>query len=304
MSASKKVTIGLVAGLAVLLSSGMAWAGPHDLQLSQFGRFQASQNTPVPCNGVCGGVVQDDEAFALFARELGEVFAPRLIAPSETLGQAGFAVLMMTTFSTIPNHESHWQTGMEGSPASVLFTSHLQVRKGLPFSFEVAGNLAHLYGSEMFTMGADLRWALNEGFAYFPDVAARGSVNTVVGAPELNMVNAAWDLSMSKSFGIGGVMSLTPYLGYQQLYTIASSRVLNAYPQDPRPPRSQERSIPDSNATWTETFAPEFVFSQEVSQVNRFFLGSRANVWILSFTLEAVFGEAVNQFTFAGGFDF
>lgn len=291
---------GLIAALMILFMAPSAWAGPNDLRLSRFGSFEREEHPS--CVNVCGLVETDDEGFSLLMRDVGQVFAPRLIAPAETLGQAGFAVKLMTSFTMIPNEEDYWQRGVEGrNPDPVMFTSHLQVRKGLPFSFEVAGNLAYLYASEMFSMGADLRWALNEGFAWFPDVAVRGSVNTVVGAPELNMINAGWDLSVSKSFGLGGVAALTPYLGYQQLFTMASTRVLNAYPQDPRPPQF---STTDPNVR----FGPEFVFGNQVSQVNRFFLGSRINIWLLSFTLEGVFGPSGggtrNQFTFAGGFDF
>lgn len=289
-------TVGATLALATLLTSSMAMALPNDLTLYRLGEFQTVEAEG--CTNICGYVDADEEAFRSLTADLGQVFAPRLIAPSETLGQAGFAVKLMTSFSTIPNQEDYWQRGMEGrNPDPVLFTSHLQVRKGLPFSFEVVGNLAYLYASEMFAMGADLRWALNEGFDWFPDVAARGSVNTVVGAPELNMINAAWDLSMSKSFGLAGVTSLTPYAGYQQLYTVASTRVLNAYPQDPRPPQF-------STTNPNVRFAPEFVFSQHTATANRFFMGARLNTWILSFTLEAVFGDTVNQYTFAGGFDF
>ena len=296
MTAGLQKTAGAAIVATSLLVSSVAMALPNDLTLSRLGEFQHVEHED--CINTCGFVEPDEAAFRNLTRDVGQVFAPRLIAPSETLGQAGFAVKLMTSFSTIPNEEDYWRRGVEGTnPDPVLFTSHLQVRKGLPFSFEVAGNLSYLFASEMFAMGADLRWALNEGFDWFPDVAVRGSVNTVVGAPELNMVNAGWDLSMSKAFGLGGVVSLTPYAGYQQLYTIASTRVLNAYPQDPRPPQF-------STSNPQVRFAPEFVFSQYTSQANRFFVGTRLNTWILSFTLEAVFGDPVNQYTFAGGFDF
>lgn len=303
MKGCMRTLLGAILVTSVLFMSQSAMALPNDLTLYRLGQFQIVENED--CVNLCGFVPLDannqpvgTEDFRNLTADLGHVFAPRLIAPSETLGQAGFAVKLMTSFSTIPNEEDYWRNGVEGrNPDPVLFTSHLQVRKGLPFSFEVVGNLSYLFASEMFAMGADLRWALNEGFDWFPDVAVRGSVNTVVGAPELNMINAAWDLSMSKSFGLAGVTNITPYVGYQQLYTIASTRVLNAYPQDPRPPQF-------STSNPNVRFAPEFVYSQYTSQGNRFFLGGRLNTWILSFTLEAVFGERVNQFTFAGGFDF
>lgn len=292
---------GLVA--SALMISSTATALPNDLTLYRLGEFQVVESDD--CTNLCGYVPLDEngepagtEAFRELTADLGQVFAPRLVAPSETLGQAGFAVKFMTSFSTIANEEDYWQEGVEGrNPDPVLVTSHLQVRKGLPFSFELVGNLSYLFASEMFAMGADVRWALNEGFNWFPDVAVRGSVNTLVGAPELNLVNAGWDLSMSKSFGLAGVTNITPYVGYQQLYTVASTRVMNAYPQDPRPPQY-------STSNPNIRFAPEFVYSLHTAQANRFFLGTRLNTWILSFTLEAVFGGTVNQFTFAGGFDF
>ncbi len=289
----------LVVVVGITLSSAMAFAGTNDLRLSRFGTFEEIDHED--CVQICGQVSRDVDGFNRFVSEFGQVMAPRLIAPSETLGQAGFAVKMMASLSDIPHQSDHWQTGLEGrSPNPLLFTGHLQVRKGLPFSFEVAGNLGYLSGSEIFSMGADLRWALNEGFDWFPDVAVRGTVNTVVGAPELNMINTGWDLSASKSFGLAGVTSVTPYIGYQQLYTIASTRVLNAYPQDPRPPQFS-RTNPQVR------FAPEFVFSQTTEMANRLFVGGRLNVWIMSFTLEGVFGlgdSPINQYTFAGGFDF
>lgn len=297
-----RTTVALVAALAVVSTTSVALAGPHDLELSRFLEFEEVETDH---DRIWGQAEGDDEAFRNLSRDLGQVFAPRLIAPSETLGQAGFAMKFMGSVSNIPDGADYWQRGLEGVPASALYMNHVQVRKGLPFSLEVVGNLGHLAGSQMFAMGADVRFAVQEGYQYFPDVAARGSVNTVTGAPELNMVNAAWDLSMSKSFGLAGVTRLTPYAGYQQLWTVSSTRVLNALPQDPRPPQTLRRDGPQDLH-----FAPEYVFSQEVQTTNRVFVGTRLNTWILSFTLEGVFAiddalpETVQQFTFAAGFDF
>lgn len=300
MSGLKWATSALVVALMSTAGMSAASAAPHDLQLSRFLDFEVDENADDDGGRTWGYATGDDELFHQFAREFGQVMAPRPGAPAETLGQAGFGVKASTSLSAIPAGEEQWTTAAEGrNPAAALFTSQLQVRKGLPFSFELGGNLTHLGASQVFAMGADLRWALHEGYAYFPDIGARGSVNTVVGAPELNMVNAAWDISMSKSFGVGGVMSLTPYLGYQQLYTVASTRVLNAYPQDPRPPQTLSRDDDrDLN------FAPEYVFGQETHQINRFFGGLRLNTWILSFTLEALIGEEVNQFSLNTGVEF
>lgn len=297
MSGWTRILVAMTAGLAVVCSAAVATAGPNDPRLSGFLSFERQE---VEDSRVWGHADPDEEAFRQFSRDLGQVFAPRVLAPAETLGQAGFAVQMMTSFSNIPRDEDYWSRGLEGGrPESLLFSSHLQVRKGLPFSFEVAGNLSNLASSQMFAMGADLRWALHEGYAYFPDIGVRGSVNTVTGAPELNLVNASWDLALSKSFGVGGVMALTPYAGYQQLHTFASSRVLNSQPQDPRPPQTLSR-----DGQPNLVFAPEAVFEQQHEYGNRFFLGTRLKVWILAFTVEALFSDPVDQFTFSAGVDF
>lgn len=290
-------TIALMAALGLCLTASTAMAGPYDLEMSRFVDFEIEE---IDDQGRVWGFAEgQDDNFDDLTRDLGLVLAPRLIAPSETLGQAGFAVKAMTSFSAIPHQEDYWRDATDEPPSAAMFTSHLQVRKGLPMSLELAGNLTHLARSQMFAMGSDLRWALHEGYRYFPDIGVRGSVNVLTGAPQLNLINAGWDASISKSFGLAGVTQLTPYLGYQQLFTVASTRVLNAMPQDPRPPQTLTRDdAPDLR------FAPEYVFDQRVHQSNRFFVGTRLNTWIMSFTLEAVFSERVQQFTFAGGVDF
>lgn len=296
-----RCVVALMASLAVMsVERSEAWAGDNDVVLSRFATFDPKEfdSAAAPCTQACGVVRPDTQSFQSLVSDMGEVFAPRLANPAETLGQAGFAVGMMTSFSFIDADQDYWKTAVEDrDPSSSLFTGHLQVRKGLPFSFELAGNMGYLFDSEMFTMGADLKWSLNEGFYYLPDVAVRATVNTLLGGEELNLITAGGDVSVSKDFGISGVMSIAPYAGYQNLYIIGSSRLINAYPQDPRPPQFDEDNP-------NQQFSPEFVFEQYTTNVNRFFLGARLNVWIMSFVLEGVFGHNVNQFTFSGGVDF
>lgn len=292
----KSVLAGLIV-TTLMVTALPAQAGENDLVLTRFGEFvHSSQN----CPNACGSAVQDTEGFRNLTRDLGQVFAPRFSAPAETLGEAGFAINLMTSLSFIDNDADYWQKAVEDrNPSSSLFTGHLQIRKGLPFSFEIGTDLSYLFASEMFDVGAQLKWALNEGFYYFPDVAVRGTVNTLLGSQDLNLITAGWDISVSKAFSVASVMSLTPYVGYQQLHIIASSRVLNSYPQDTRPPQFDETSNSPN-----QTFAPEFVFEQHSQAVNRFFGGLRLNVWIMSFTLEGVYSDNVTQATLSGGVDF
>lgn len=293
---------------AALLCAPAALAGPNDFDLSRLATFEPNPDPDnagsiTACDNACGRVVADDEAFQDFAADIGQIFAPRLSAPAETLGQAGFAVHLTTSFSFIDQEEPYWQEVVsDRDPPGSLFSAHLQLRKGLPFSFEVAGDLTYLTGSEMFALGSQLKWSVLEGYK-IPAVAVRGSVNTLLGSEQLNLLNAAWDISTSRAFAVGGVAELTPYLGYQQLHVVASSRLLNAYPQDPRPPQFDTENVA-GDGTPDQTFAPEFVFSQQHRAVNRFFLGTRVNIWMLSFTLEGVLGETVNQFSISAGADF
>ena len=294
---------------ALLMGTSTAVANPYDLELSNLLDFEEEQlPDDLDDDRLWGYATGDDTAFDDLTRDLGQVFAPRPTAPSETLGQAGFAIQAMTSFSLIPNEQPYWGRTMNDTPGASLFSSHFQVRKGLPFSFEVVGNLSHLARSQMFVMGADVRWALHEGYDYFPDIGVRGSANTVTGAPQLNMINASWDISASKSFGIAGVAQITPYAGYQQLYTVASTRVLNAVPQDPRPPRTRTFSYEDGDTgqdrEYEAQFAPEYVFGNRVHRADRFFGGLRFKTWIMSFTAEAIVGGTVQQITLAGGIDF
>lgn len=296
MPKMRRVFAVLVVVLATLSALPVS-AAENDLVLSRFGTFESFDDN---CPNACGVVDKDTEAFRSLARDMGQVFAPRFLNPAETLGEAGFAINLMTSLSFIDNDADYWQTAIEDeAPPSSLFTAHLQVRKGLPFSFELSADMAYLFASEMFSLGSHVKWALNEGFYYFPDIAVRGSVNTLLGSEDLNLINAGWDISISKAFDISGVMSLAPYAGYQQLHIIASSRLLNAYPQDPRPPQFDD-DLSDGN----QTFSPEFVFSQNHEAINRFFLGARLNVWIMSFSLEGVLADNVTQLTLSGGVDF
>lgn len=285
----------LVMWCVVSLGASGAMALDNDLVLSRLANFDA-QPCGTDSQSLCGVAQPDQDKFNALAADLGQVFAPRLSNPAETLGEAGFAVAVMGSISTIDEQAAHWQdTIRDGDPPPSFFTGHLQLRKGLPFSFELAGNMSYLTNSEMFAVGADVKWALHEGFFYMPDVAVRGSINTVLGAEYLNLVNVGWDVSISKDFGLANVLSIAPFAGYQNLYTISSSRLINAYPQDPRPPQT---------STSGEVFAPEFVFEENRASANRFFLGARLDVWILNFVLEGVIGNNVNQFTFTGGLDF
>ncbi len=296
----RKLLLSTVAACLAILTAAPAVAGDNDLRLSRFGDFNPREYG-TNCVNACGTVVPNTALFEALVTDFGQVLAPRLANPAETLGEAGFAFNLMTSWSIVDEAAEHWVLALDdGDPEPVFFTGHLQIRKGLPFSFELAGNMAYVFASEMFTLGADLKWALNEGFEYIPDLALRGTVNTLMGARDLNLYTAGADISISKAFGLAGIMVLTPYLGAQGLWIIGSSRLLNAYPQDPRPPQFDTDT---PSGPGSATFSPEFVFNQYTTNVYRFFVGARVNIWILNIVFEGVIAD-IPQLTLAAGVDF
>lgn len=294
----RRLVPGAVAFAAtLLLGAGAAHAADNDIVLSRYAEFEV--NDPA-CSAACGNAVKNEDLFEALVEDFGQVMAPNFGAPSTTLGQAGFSVNLVPSLNFIDDGAEHWQRGVEDrDPPGAMFVPALEIRKGLPFSFEVAGTMSHISGSDMFTVGSQLKWALHEGFRYFPDVAVRGTVNTLTGAKQLQMVTAGWDASIGYGFPIGGVMEVTPYAGYQQLYIWGWSRLLNVRPQDPRAPQRNTNDNPPNNE-----FNPEFVFDTYNPQVNRFFFGSRLNVWTVNLILEGTIGENVQQGTAALGMSF
>jgi hypothetical protein len=291
-----------------------ATAGDNDIILSTFGDFEISNPNRSQGTNAQGTVDKRTDLFENLVSDMGQVIAPKFGSPATTLGEAGFSLQLIPSLSFIPNDAEHWRRAMTGNsvprengliqednisgnnPPSALFTPTVIVRKGLPYSFEFGGSFSHIAGSNMFTVGSQVQWALNEGFKYFPDVSVRGTVNTLMGSRDLNLMTAGGDVTISKGFDIGGVMSVAPYAGYQRLWAIGWSRLLNARPQDPRSPQSDQGG--------NTSFNPEFVFSTHVDAVNRLFVGADMQVWILDIALEGAFSENVQQVSLSTGLNF
>lgn len=249
----------------------------------------------------------DTDAFRNLSRDLGLVFAPHYLAPSETLGEAGFDVGFNVSLSTVDSKADYWRA-LEGGEPDPFFTVQAQVRKGvtIPYlvSLEVGGAVTWLTQSELVALGTDVKWALNEGFFFLPDLAVRGSLTNVVGSSDMNLTTAGFDLSISKSWGLFGLVNVTPYAGYNRIWVISSSRLLDVAPEDPRPPIIRECDPDDLGCTEELAFQPEFVFDTEVQSLNRYFLGSRFIFGYASITLEGAFAGSVNSYSARVGFDF
>lgn len=232
--------VGVAVGLALAVASaggapGAAHAGDLDFRLN--GTTPAGDGILFDRCGADDGCLfrANNAAFRDFTTQLGFVIAPRMASPAETLGHAGFHVSAMWSGSIVSGEE-YWLVtergqGGDGTPGLVQ-TLQLDVRKGLPFSFEVGANLVWLADSEMFAPGLEVRWALQEGFQYIPDLAIRGAVNHMVGNRDLLLTTVGADVVLSKSFGLGGTVNLAPYASWSLLFIAATSRVIDPTPLD------------------------------------------------------------------------
>ncbi len=276
----------------VVLLTLPAWpaqAARYDMNLGGFWESCANPADPTAV-ATCA-----NEHFKDLMRELGLVTAPAFLAPAETLGLNGFEFAIEGSVVPIHNDRVYWTAATESSPGSVLFIPRIHVRKGLPFSFEVGTQISYVPESEMFTAGAEVRWALNEGFYFIPDLAVRIALNHTIGPKDFSLSTGGWDISISKAFGVAGMLSLTPYAGYHMLFVHASSHVVLPM-------------LDESNDGVSNPLLVTKVFNAVKWQDNIFhrgFVGLRFKSYIFQVVVEATFAsQSMYGFNFKLGFDY
>jgi len=255
-----------------LLTTGTAQAGNNDFRLERLCN---------PETGCFGAEAIAD--FKSLSRAYGSLLAPMHFQPASTLGQAGFEIAAEAKMSFALGDDTFWRAinknadatpdadGKYSSP-DMFSTIQLHMRKGLPFSLEVEGVFNWLAQSEMFYVGAGLRWAITEGWWFLPDVSVRGHVGTIVGASQLSLVNVNVDFAISYTWGMGGIASITPYAGYSLLNIHTSSRPLVIQGGD-------------------EPF--EAVFGGQWQHLSRAFLGVQLQGDFFVFAIEGEYGTNV-----------
>lgn len=226
--------------------------------------------------------------------ELGVALAPRLLAPSDTLGFGGFQFSADIGWTSISN-EARWWRAMRASPAddaashgpATLPTIGLFARKGIWFplpSIEFGAGAVHLFDSKMWSAQGYVKLALQEGYhdLPIPSVALRGGVSRLLGQKEIDLTIMSFDGSISKHVGIGSTWGLDPYAGYGALLMVARSEVIDPTPTiDPLDPMSvSDRAL-------------NFVFKDQDDILrHRLFLGAKLQYYVFQLTLEATYALA------------
>jgi hypothetical protein len=219
-------------------------ADPLDLDVFKLGPPSAQaiaqlagRATPTPTD--IQAAADARQRFALMASELGLALSSFILSPPVTTGYSGFdfdfEFAFAPTNATVVGSRDYWPT--RGPTPRQLLMPSFHVRKALPFSTELGARIIYLNQSFMFAAQGELKVALVEGFYYVPDVAIRGAMTHLYGARGLDLTTSDLDFIVGKKFGVGGVMSLTPYVALRLTWLNAASETMDFAPMagDPGP---------------------------------------------------------------------
>ena len=91
-------------------------------------------------------------------------------------------------------------------------------------------------------------------------------------------------------------MSISPFVGYNFTAVFASSRLLDATPEDITPPIEGAGTQP--------SIKPEFVFDNTTNLYSRFLGGFRIRFAVVNFSFETLWSEQVQAYSLKLGLDF
>ncbi len=265
-------------GLAVLLAgAGRAAADKNDFTLE---RLIGPPSMP--------GAVNDPSSIAVQSRyrslmsEMGLVMSPKFATPADTLGWSGFQMSFDAGFNQISSKADYWQQGVNKVTGDYLTTLSVFARKGiwLPLpSFELGAGGSYLLDSGMYALQVYAKFGLQEGFHgwVLPSFAVRGAVSHLFGSSQVDMTIASVDASISKQFGIAGVLRIDPYLGANALFNIVRSQVIDTTPNIDAYKQGPMGLDLNANTTFPD---------QDTIVRWRLFVGFRLVYWKMALTFE------------------
>ncbi|MGE0789633.1 MAG: hypothetical protein AB7S26_28430 [Sandaracinaceae bacterium] len=257
------VTLGVV---ALALSASRADAQDMNIALSRLripavDSGTAAPNTPcaVPFdmsgNPIPMDFCQDDPAWQRVMTQFAGAMMPPVLTTAGTRGVRGIYVGFETWLTPIESDASGanatgsaWHRAVEGDGLggsttssrfvdSVLAWGRFNLRKGLPFGFDLGMNIGYLANSSYWTLGLEVRWALFEGFrdgvGWIPDLAVRAAVQTLLGDSEFNMTIPTVDVILSEPFVIANTVEVTPSVFGQVGWIFADSELVDLTPGTP-----------------------------------------------------------------------
>ena len=285
------VALGALATLGAVFPARPAAADPNDLVMSRLAT-RITDDT-----GRVLSVVGENLEFRALASQLGVVLAPHLLTPADTLGFAGFQFDLDVSQTSIDSIQPYWRV-LAGTRdpsganniahgAGVLRTIGIFAHKGLWFpvpSFEVGAGAVHLVDSTTWAAQLYGKLGIQEGFHDLPvpSVSLRGGVSRMMNQREIDLTIASFDVTVSKHLGIAGTWRLDPFAGWDLLFIIPRSQVIDATPNiDPLRPGDEMDA------------ASNFVFRDQANITRqRFLAGAKLQYAFVQLTIEAQFALA------------
>ncbi len=205
-------------------------------------RLPADGSDYVPCQ-------PDEAAFRRLVSQYAFAFAPTAMHPASTTGVGGFHLAIEALYTSIDSDQDYWQLGTQGvddpstgqasvrndTPQSVLSLYSIKLRKSFGYGFELTGQTGFMPKTSLWSMGADVRLSLLEGFrtgalGVIPDLAAGAGVRTITGTNQFQLTIASLDTQISKRIPVSDAVVVTPWLGFQHLWIFADSNVVDLTP--------------------------------------------------------------------------
>jgi hypothetical protein len=279
-----------VAALALAGLPAIAAADDNDLVIARLATRVDNHD------GTTTAIGQSRE-FRALTSQLGVVLAPELLTPADTLGFGGFQFDVTGSQTTIDSKQAYWRAragspdpdGMRGvaNGPGTLRTIGFFAHKGLWFplpSFELGAGAVHLVDSNLWTGQLYAKLALHEGYhdLPIPSVAVRGAVSRVMNQRDLDLTIASLDVTLSKHFGIGGTWRLDPFVGWNLLFIVPRSQVLDSTPNiDSQQPGNEFDE------------GSNFVFRDQSTILrHRLFAGAKFQYDVFQFTAEVQYALA------------
>ena len=178
------------------------------------------------------------QEFSALTEELASSIQPRFGAPAHTFGTMGLDVGYNLVMTDINQGDEHWALADERAN-DLLLASQISVQKGLPYSIGLGATLTHLHDYGLWGVDLQLKAAFAEGYEVVPDIGMRLRVGSLLGSRDLSMLTAGTDLIISKTFGVGGVMQMTPFGAYAFTIVRASSMVVGLFDEHGVEPQTE-----------------------------------------------------------------
>lgn len=219
----------------------------------------------VTSNNTAGLPIPNQAAFDGMARAYGIALAPIELSPANTIGINAVETELSFNFNILGSDSGTWVNAVnQRTPPSQLNVSRFSLRKGLPYSFEMQGQMGYLINSELWTVGAGLKWALNEAVRSFPiDLSISSYANRVVGSTQLDLSTVTYGATLGTQFGLLGMVNIAPFISYRPVIIFAGSNTLDSTPSTFGAPGSGDAMMGSGQAE-TDTFA--FTRTQETVQ--------------------------------------